>query len=288
MSLFLRVPLVLGWLVVLPMAAGAQTIQSIDTAPNDQFSDRVMVDPGITHIFGQLDSPDMPEPIYTTNETLNRGEVDTFTISDLPPSEPFFVWLDHGTSSMDTILGVFDSTDNMVAFDDDGSPTGNLASAIRGVVPSTGTLRLKVSGIGDDDFDGAHEYYHDEHSESPMSEPHYQQGDYTLSAVIGDVEIVSDVDFFTLSGLTPGDAFTISEALSASGVSMQWLANDGTVISHSSFSETDNREQISGLVPNSGQVHVVVRGYNAYGYEGGYISTGEYLLRVESRTVDAQ
>ena len=287
----LRNSLFLGCLLALPLPATAQTIQSIDTAPNDQFSDSVTVTPGVTRIFGQLTPPDISESIYTTRETLNRGEVDTFTISDLPPSEPFLVLLDTGDIQADTILGLFDSDDNLISFDDDSSPFGNLAPALGGIVPDSGTVYVKVSGVGDADFDGVEEYYdygYEGCSEVTISSSHYQEGDYTLAVLVGDAEIVSDVDYFSLSGLTPGDVFTVSESLSESGVMIVWLASDGSVISSSAYSELDGRLQLSGIVPVDGQVHLMVSGYDDYSLNGRHSMSGDYLLTVETRTIGAQ
>ena len=100
----------LGW----SLSASAQTIQNIDTAPNDTFGDRVIVDPGVTRIFGVLESPTIPDVDYTTDVTIERGEVNNFVISDLPASEPFFVWMDTGAYSMSTSLGLFEPSGDLI------------------------------------------------------------------------------------------------------------------------------------------------------------------------------
>ena len=287
----LRCFLLLGWLFALPRPAVAQIIQSVDTAPNDHFSDRVTIAPSVTRIFGQLTPPDISESIYTTRETLNQGEVDTFIVSDLPPSEPFLVLLDTENIQANTILGLFDSDENLISFDDDSSPFGNLAPAIEGIVPDSGTIYVKVSGVGDTDFDGEEEYYHygdDGCSEVTISSAHYQESNYTLAVLVGEAEIVSDVDYFSLSGLTPGDVFTVSESLSESGVMMIWLAGDGSVINTSSYSESNGRLQLSGIVPVDGQVHLMVSGYDDYSFDGSHSTSGDYLLTVETRTIGVQ
>ncbi|MEM9450854.1 MAG: hypothetical protein AAGA75_20310 [Cyanobacteria bacterium P01_E01_bin.6] len=283
----------------MPHPAQGQTIQNIDDSPNDEFNDRAIVEPGVSRIFGQLTPADLPEPVYTTNATFNPGDVNTFTIPNLPASEPFLAWVDHDGAEIDTIMGQFDDAGEMINFDDDGSPAGALAPAIRGVVPSSGMIELQVTEFGDNDFDGtldfvdeyccedctppddSAEYYREVCSEENVSGSSYGTGDYTLSVLIGDVEVNGDVDFFTLSGMPPGHAFVVSESLSEVGIRMQWLARDGSVISNSSYSETNNREQIGGLVPANGEVHVVVRGYAGYGYWG----NEDYLLQVETRDV---
>jgi len=275
----------LAFLLALPLPATAQTIQSIDEAPNDTFGDRVLVAPGTTRIFGQLAPPDVSETDYSTSATIDPGEVNTYTVTDLPANEPFFVWL-QSDDAMDTIMGQFDGAGNLVTFDDDSSPFGNLAPAIRGVVPSDGTLRLKVSGIGDNDFDGFSDYYEAEAS-SAQQDPHYQMGDYTLSVLTGDANVTGDLDFFTLSGLTPGDVFSLLVNLTESGASVGWLADDGSLISRSSYAEADNREQVSGIVPASGTVHFVVSGFDDFSFDGSHGTAGDYLLTVESRRVES-
>ena len=86
--------------------------------------------------------------------------------------------------------------------------------AVTSAVPANGTLTLKVSGSGDENFDGTIEYY-DYHTycETPEGcEPfavsdHGQAGEYTVSVLLGHAQTQGDVDFFTLSGLTPGHVF---------------------------------------------------------------------------------
>ncbi|NER85444.1 MAG: hypothetical protein F6K42_39340, partial [Leptolyngbya sp. SIO1D8] len=99
------------------MSAVAQVIQSVDTAPNEQFSDRITVEPGVTRIFGHLTPPDISDAVYATDETLKQGEVDSFTISDLPPSQSFWVVVDTSHSNMDPIMGRFDDNGNLLDFD---------------------------------------------------------------------------------------------------------------------------------------------------------------------------
>ncbi|MGB3612498.1 MAG: hypothetical protein WBA10_01800 [Elainellaceae cyanobacterium] len=280
----LKLFLSLAILLSLPLPAAAQTIQNIDDAPNGQFSDRVSVAPGTTRIFGQLEPPDVSETDYTTSATMNRGDVNAFTVTDLPANESFFVWV-QTDEPMDAIMGQFDSAGNLLTLDDDSSPFGNLAPAIRGVVPSDGTLHLKVSGLGDNDFDGFSDYYEVEVGNGAR-EPHYQVGDYTLSVMTDDSAITGDLDFFTLTGLTPGNIFSVVVNLTESGASVGWLADDGSLISRSTYAEAGNHEQVSGIVPASGEVHFVVSGFDDFSFDGSHGTSGDYLLTVESRIVE--
>ncbi|MEL6763784.1 MAG: hypothetical protein AAFO87_08985, partial [Cyanobacteria bacterium J06607_6] len=136
---------------VMPLSANAQTLQNIDTAPNDQFSDRVTIEPGVTRLFGQLDAPDTTEFVYTTTGNLEPGEVDTITVSDLPPSEPIQVFLEISSDRTNAVMGLFDNEDNLVTLGYGSYPYGAPYPAISSAVPINGTLNLKVSGGGDDD-----------------------------------------------------------------------------------------------------------------------------------------
>lgn len=275
----------LGCSLSLPLSASAQTLQNIDTAPNDSFNESVTIDPGVTRIFGNLEAPTIPDVDYTIEETIERGEVNSFTVSNLPPSTPFFAWMDIETSSMGASLGLFDASDTLMRTAYDVSPTGNYAPAMRGTVPTSGTLRFKVTGASDYNFDGSEEYYDDLGNEVP-GEPHYAEGDYTFSVVTGDTDIQGDVDFFTLTNMTPGDIFSVSAFLSEYGVRLAWFADNGTMVGTSNYSDFTYTEAISGIVPSSGTVHIAVSGYDDYEFTGNHSNPGEYLLKVSTQAVN--
>lgn len=261
----------------------AQTLQNIDTAPNDSFSESVVIEPGVTRIFGNLELPTIPELDYSTDASLMRGEVDSFTIQNLPPLEPFFVWMDADTNSMSPSLGLFDASGNLIRTAYDVSPTGNYAPAMYGTVPADGTLRLKVTGSSDYTFDGFEEYYDDLGNEL-QGEPHYAEGDYSLSLITGDKEVQGDIDFFTLSNLTPGDIFTVSAFLSEYSVRLAWFADNGEFVSTSRYSDLNYTEELSGLVPPSGNIHIAVSGYDDIYFDGSHTNPGEYLLKVSTQS----
>ncbi|NER85400.1 MAG: hypothetical protein F6K42_39110 [Leptolyngbya sp. SIO1D8] len=187
-------------------------------------------------------------------------------------------------------MGRFDDNGNLLDFDDDSSPFDGLAPAIRGRIPDNGTLHLKISGIGDDNFDGLQEYYEyycEDCPETPELFPHYEEGNYRLAVLVGDAELPGDIDFFTLSGLTPGDVFTVSESFSSYfGIRIGWLANNGSVIALSNYSDLEGREQIAGIVPPDGQVNLVVSGYDDVDLRGRHAASGDYLLTVETRAAE--
>ena len=276
-----------------PLPANAQIIESIDTKPNDTFTERVTISSDANRIYGALSPVDIPPGDYVTENYLESGEVDEFSWTALPPGNSFFAWITMENSNMDPIMGLFDSEGELIFFDDDSSPTSPLAPAIRGTIADDGTLNLKVSGIGDDDFDGSEEYYYGNEWDSDVtdessviSEPHYQSGAYTLSVITDAIALQGDVDVFTLSGLTPGNGFTIAETMSESGVRLGWLADDGSIVRSSNYSELTYREQLEGIVPATGQLHIAVSGYNDELFDGQHTSSGEYVLRVDIQSLE--
>ena len=281
--------------LAVPVSADAQDFQNIDTAPNDRFSDRVTIEPGVSRLFGQLEQPDLSDFAYQTTEVLSPGEVDTFTISDLPPSQQLVVFLDTSDTQLGAVLGLFDNGDNLVDLGYNSYSYGSPYPSLTSAVPANGTIHLKVSGSGDDNFDGTNEYYNYydycgglEACEPFAVAPHDQAGEYTVSVFVGDQPLRGDVDFFTLSGLTPGHVFSVAEStLSEFGLRIGWLANDGTLIGKSSYSEIIGREQLGGIVPASGEVHLVVSGYEDIAFEGRHYISQDYLLQVETRATNA-
>ncbi|MEM9218434.1 MAG: hypothetical protein AAGD25_29345 [Cyanobacteria bacterium P01_F01_bin.150] len=180
---------------------------------------------------------------------------------------------------------MFDASGVLVRTAYDVSPTGNYAPAMRGIVPEDGTLRFKVTGSSDYNFDGTEEYYDERGNEVP-GEPHYAEGDYTFSLLTGRTDIKGDIDFFTLTNMTPGDIFSVSAFLSEYGVRLAWFADDGTIVSASNYSDLTYTETVSGIVPSSGNIHIAVSGYDDYEFTGSHSNPGEYLLKVSTRSVN--
>lgn len=286
--------LLASWVLVLPISVKAQTIESIETQPNNTFGDRVTVSSGVNRIYGELTPIDLPPADYVTENSLEVGTVDEITLTNLPPGQSFWAWVTMENDArgyvMDPIMGVFDAEGNLSHWDDDSSPTSSLAPAIRGTVAEDGTLKLKVSGLGDDDFDGNQTNYYGNEGEgedlSTVTEPHSHSGDYTLSIITNTLDLQGDVDFFTLSGLTPGHSFVVAESMSEGGIRLGWFNENGAVSDVSEASEMTYREQISGVVPATGQLHLAVTGYDDVSFDGQHNNSGEYVLRVEIHPLD--
>ena len=103
-------------------------------------------------------------PTYLFSSALSPGKVDTFTESGLQPSAPFVAWTNNfpginPPKKPDTILGAFNQSGNLIAVNDDGGPFGsNWGSGIKSSVNNDGSLKLKVSGYNDFNFDERNDF----------------------------------------------------------------------------------------------------------------------------------
>ena len=103
-------------------------------------------------------------PTYLFSSALTPGKVDTFTESGLQPSTPFVAWTNNfpginPPKKPDTILGAFNQSANLIAVNDDGGPFGsNWGSGIKSSVNNDGSLKLKVSGYNDFNFNERNDF----------------------------------------------------------------------------------------------------------------------------------
>jgi hypothetical protein len=103
-------------------------------------------------------------PTYLFSSALSPGKVDTFTESGLQPSAPFVAWTNNfpginPPKKPNTILGAFNQSGNLIAVNDDGGPFGsNWGSGIKSSVNNDGSLKLKVSGYNDFNFDERNDF----------------------------------------------------------------------------------------------------------------------------------
>jgi len=103
-------------------------------------------------------------PTYLFPGTLSPGKVDPFDLLGLQPSAPFVAWTNNfpginPPQKPNTILGAFDQSGNLIAVNDDGGPFGsNWGSGIKSSVNNDGSLKLKVSGYNDFDFDERNDF----------------------------------------------------------------------------------------------------------------------------------
>ncbi|MEM9352665.1 MAG: hypothetical protein AAGA92_06610 [Planctomycetota bacterium] len=219
--------------------------------------------------------------------------------------------LEGGGSAPDTIIGVVGQFGGVVFADDDGSFLGDgLASAVFDIPVNTTSVEFVVSGFGDDFFfDGDHNESGDFEAfvtvydfsgfeidsfsfvdtlvpgfpnEYEFTNFDYLSGSYD---VVLDNTVssggVGDVDFFTFTGLTPGDTFT------AETVAVDNFPPD-TVIgffpSGSFPTATDDQGGVGNLsllqdtVPANGQVTLAVTGFDDFDFVGAHPVGGAYDL----------
>ena len=132
-------------------------------------------------------------PTYLFPGTLGAGKVDPFDLSGLQPSAPFVAWTNNfpgvnPPKKPDTILGAFNESGDPIAINDDGGPFGsNWGSGLQGTVNNDSSLKLKVTGYNDFNFDGLNDF-----SGGPCNggsggggcvenAPHPQVGNYELA-----------------------------------------------------------------------------------------------------------
>lgn len=137
-----RLLTILG-LVTLASVAGAVIVE---TEPNNTF--------GTANVITRGPSPWADVGVMSL--TAGGGDVDFFsinlfegefiTIITTPIEDPY--------SDPDTILGLFDNSQNPLEFNDDAG--SGFGSAIRWQAEYTGVHYIAVSGFGDDDFVGDH------------------------------------------------------------------------------------------------------------------------------------
>lgn len=85
-----------------------------------------------------------------------NGDVDFFTFTELPPGDLFTAEvLDPDSFSLDSVLGWFDGTGELIDSNDDIS-FSNRRSQLSGTVPANGEVTLAVTGHPDSDFVGDH------------------------------------------------------------------------------------------------------------------------------------
>lgn len=222
---------------------------------------------------------------YTFTQELIAGEVNMLSLDDLPPSEPFIVWIDNAASGVDTVLGVFDETGELVDFNDDASPYGNgLGSAITGFVSDDGTLDLRVTGFPDFDFDGDYADDAAGFPGGPMSfEPtgHGAVGDYEMYVALGVDSIQGDVDFLSFPDLEPGSEFVAEITLANFDPILGWYDDEGTQIIVDDDGGQNVLPRLVGTVPSSGVVNIAVSAFGDFEFQGDHAAVSDYVLKLE-------
>ena len=252
--------------LVLPSLGGAQE-------PNNSFFDSTFLAPGVLSVSDDLE------------------------VTDVFP---------------DTLLGSRDSSGLIDMTDDDSSSLGDgLASALFDVPVNDDTISFAVSGFGDDDFIGQHlelgayeaiVTVYDESfdvldvfsfdsvlepgivDEFSFSDPSYLDGAYDVEIdnTIGGVG--GDVDFFTFTGLTPGDPFTARTVdTNDQGIDtiMGWFDESGSPMDQNDDAGDNTLlSRIEGVVPFNGEVTIAVTAFDDFDFIGFHNETWFYDLEL--------
>lgn len=228
------------------------------------------------------------------------------TVSDdLTPGESGF--------APDTLLIALDQFGEIIdeTFDDDDSIFGDgTASGFTDVdVNPSGEIAFAITGFGDDFFEGDHEQeggYEtfvevysslgslvseisfnayldfgavDEHH---FSDPLWDGGTYTVN-IDNDIGGITDgdVDFFTFTGLTPGEAFS-AETVSGTSIDtfLGWYSDNGTLLETDDDAGLGFLSRIEDIVPASGKLTFAVTGHGDNGFVGAHSQEDIYDLQL--------
>lgn len=215
----------------------------------------------------------------------------------------------------DLILRALDSEGNEIGFDDDSSIYGDgFAPGLFDVpVGVGGAIEFQISGFGDENFTGDHlefgeidiyvDIFGDDFAfvdgfvenafvdgfvpEDAVytffdANPAWEDAFYTVDV---NNAFPNDVDFFTFSGLTPGESFT-AETRSVPDANLidtvlGLFDEFGNLIDSADEGGEFNYSLLTGVVPDSGEITLAVSGFgDEEFFEGFHPFLGEYELVV--------
>lgn len=253
-----------------------------ETETNNSFLTRNVFAPGTFVVNGELTPAiDLTQltPDFTFTDTLDDGaKVSSYSRSGLSLGTPFFAALDNSTNEIDTLLGLFDENDSLIAANDDDSPFGTgLASALGGQVNPDGSINIKVTGVGDENFTGLHD----------------EVGRFDLNIYLG-FDRIADVDFFSFTGLTPGVQMTAKITSADFDTTLGLFDDNGILIDW----DDDNDDSVVGdlevlslllaTVPETGTLNFAVSGYPDLDFVAGSIfEFGQYQLTITQVPIPA-
>ena len=235
-----------------------------------------------------------------------------FTATVLPPGV-LLVEDEFGIpSGPDTIVGARGMFGDIQYSDDDNSPYGTgSASALYDIPTNSGSIEFAVTGHPDEFFFGGHsesgayeayvtvydlfgdqvDFFTASGTLAPGAIDEYSYNDFNWFNGFYDVEIdnsiaAGDVDFFTFTGLTPGDAFvveTLDPTDAGIDTMLAWFNEFGSQIDfdddHDLNTTYDGRlSLIEGVVPASGTLTFGVSAYPDYDLVGAHGEFARYDL----------
>jgi hypothetical protein len=214
----------------------------------------------------------------------------------------------------DTVLVTLNAFDQMQFFDDDDSIYGNgRASGLSGIeINPGGTINFLVSGYDDFEFVGSHEIsgpfevivdvydflgdfveqIRETRTLAPAAvEEFFFQGDASWNSGMYDVNIdnavslaePSDIDFFTFTGLEPGESFLAEisqDVFTDLDTVLGWFDEAGVLLEVDDDDGFEHLSVIEGIVPANGTLTFAVSGFADYEFEGIHSQNGDYKLQV--------
>jgi hypothetical protein len=216
-----------------------------------------------------------------------------------------------GEFNPDTILGTRDQFGDIEFVDDDSSPYGDgLGSALYGVPTNSGSIDFAVTGYDDFDFVGEHsesgnyevfvdvfdfsEELIDSFSSGPQMLEEGFVDEYSFSNfdwIDGSYDVyidngpqtIADVDFFTFTGLTPGEPFaarTSDPDELEIDTMLGWFDDLGELIETNDDDGGELLSLIEGIVPENGELTFAVTGCCDDEFIGQHLESGAYGLEL--------
>lgn len=272
-----RCALALAAASIAPALAGAQ-----ETEPNDTLGGAQIVagaPGGASSVSAELTFIPF-DPLDFDSATfheLTPGAVNAHDFAGLPAGVAYAAYIDNtvGDGTPDTVMHSLDELGAEIAFNDDGSPLGDgFASGFISTINADGSLHLEVSGFQDYNFDGL---------DDVELADHVQAGDYALVVKLGPF---GDVDFFRITGLLPGSAWS-AETTALPGedpldtVLTEYDALGAVVGQNDDISFPDNTlSALSGIVPASGEIYIAATAWPDYTNVGAHLTSGLYGLEL--------
>jgi hypothetical protein len=214
----------------------------------------------------------------------------------------------------DTVLGTLDTFGLVEFFDDDESIYGDgFASGLSGIeINPGGTINFLVSGYDDFEFVGSHEIsgpfevivdvydflgdfveqIRETRTLAPAAvEEFFFEGDANWNSGTYDVNIdnavslaePSDIDFFTFTGLEPGESFIAEisqDVFTNLDTALGWFDETGVLLEVDDDDGFEHLSMIEGIVPANGTLTFAISGYPDYEFEGIHSQNGDYKLQV--------
>lgn len=245
-----------------------------ETENNNDFTSRNILAPGILSVEGQL-GPGVDlsslQPNFSFQTTLDPDQVISQAITGQVVSTPFLAAIDNSASGVDTILGVFDQTNTLIALNDDGSPLGDgFASAIGGQVNNDGTIKLQVTGFPNDTF-------------STATDSHSESGAFDLNVYLGIGSLADigygDVDYFGFTGLTPDTAYKAEITNAEFDTTLGLFDASGNLILSDDDGGIGSLSSLTTMVDSTGTINLAVSGFGDFEFLfGSHIQSGQYQL----------